>query len=284
MMEEKQCLYLICSPDKWYGDGSKDNYKVNDLLLNLEQTSWGISSLKNIFIGMQGIIKVSRDNRPKYFLDEHNVNKLQSGIYATFEVIDFSPDKSYGEVSIKVIKNLFKEDSIISKEESKNILGNKFDSQSQGYITQEQYDMICNNIDINNYDDVPEQKKELVTSEVIEYPRNEQYKSDALEFANFKCEVDEKHITFISKVTGDNYVEGHHLIPMKSYSKFDNSIDVRANIVSLCPTCHRKLHSGISEDVNKIIEVLYDKRADRLKKVGLNISMEELKDIYKEDI
>ena len=284
-MEEKQYLYLICSPDRWYGDGSKDNYKVNDLLFNLEQTYWGISSLKSIHIGMQGIIKVSRDNRPKYFLDAHNVGKLQSGIYATFEVIEFSPDKSNGEVKVKVIKNLFKEDLIISKEDSERILGKKkFDSRSQGYITQEQYDMIDSYMDVNSYEDIPEQKKELITSEVIEYPRNEQYKSDALELANFKCEVDEKHKTFISKKTGDNYVEGHHLIPMKSYSNFANSIDVRANIVSLCPTCHRKLHSGIKEDVDEVLAVLYDKRIDRLKKVGLDITIESLKDIYKEDI
>jgi len=33
-MKTNKYLYLICSPNKWYGDGSKDNYKVNNLLLN----------------------------------------------------------------------------------------------------------------------------------------------------------------------------------------------------------------------------------------------------------
>ena len=61
-------------------------------------------------------------------------------------------------------------------------------------------------------------------------------------------------------------------------------MDVRANIISLCPTCHRKLHSGIKEDVDEILEVLYRKREARLKKVGLGITLDELKYIYSEGI
>ena len=133
-------------------------------------------------------------------------------------------------------------------------------------------------------DDIPEQKKELETEEVITYPRNEQYKNDALKLAHFKCEVDENHITFISKKTRKNYVEGHHLIPMKSYSEFDNSIDVRANIVSLCPTCHRQLHSGINTDVDKILNKLYDSRKERLMSVGLEITLDELQKIYYKEL
>lgn len=143
------------------------------------------------------------------------------------------------------------------------------------------------NKDVNTYiniKDMPEEKKELEKTETMQYPRNEQYKYDALKSANFKCEIDESHITFISKITGTNYVEGHHLIPISQYAEFEHDVDVRANIVSLCPTCHRKIHSGINEDVYVILKELHKKREDRLKKVGLDITLEELKLIYLENI
>ncbi|MFE4354224.1 hypothetical protein [Peribacillus butanolivorans] len=36
---------------------------------------------------------------------------------------------------------------------------------------------------------------------------------EALELVNYRCEIDPFHETFISEVTGDNFVEAHHLIP-----------------------------------------------------------------------
>ena len=52
-------LYLICSPDKWFGEKSVDNYKTNEMLKTLSVASWHVSSLKSIYVGMLGIIKVS---------------------------------------------------------------------------------------------------------------------------------------------------------------------------------------------------------------------------------
>ena len=36
-----------------------------------------------------------------------------------------------------------------------------------------------------------------------------------------------------------NYVEAHHLIPMGFQDDFSKSIDVEANIISLCTYCHK---------------------------------------------
>ncbi len=284
-MKTNKYLYLICSPNKWYEDGSKDNYKVNNLLLNLKQVSWSISSLKNIYIGMQGIIKVSRDDRPKYFLDKYNVEKLKSGIYATFEVIDFYPDKKNGKVTIKIIDNFFKENKIIAKEKAKEILGDKFRSQSQGYISNDVYKLIYEEINKITYQDMPKLRKELVVEKSKEfYPRDEKEKIKALELANYKCEIDTNHTTFISKINNKSYIEGHHLIPISKYDLFEYDIDVQANIVSLCPTCHRKLHSGIEKDIYELLNLLYKKREYRLKNAGLSITIEKLKQFYKDGI
>jgi len=277
-------LYLICSPDKWYGEGSEENYKVNELLLSLDEEVWGVSNLKNIFVGMQGIIKVSRDDRPKYFLDAYGVKKLESGIYAIFEVIDFIQSQDDGNsVTIKVIHNLFKKSQIIDKAKSKAILGNKFNAQSQGYINRDTYKLVYEAINEISYIDMPKPKKELILEDNKEtYPRDENEKVKALKLADYKCEIDNRHTTFLARATKENYVEGHHLIPISLYNDFDNDIDVIANIVSLCPTCHRKLHSGIKADVDELIESLYKFRKNRLSKVGLDISLEKLKKIYKE--
>ena len=40
------------------------------------------------------------------------------------------------------------------------------------------------------------------------------------------------------------YVEAHHLIPISEGKRFGYSIDIAANICSLCPNCHRSIHLG----------------------------------------
>lgn len=106
----------------------------------------------------------------------------------------------------------------------------------------------------------------------------------AIEKANYFCEISNEHITFKSKNTKENFMEGHHLIPMK-YQKeiWDNymiNIDCVENIVSLCPNCHRAIHYGDDKTRNEIIEFLYYERISLLNKIGLNISLEELKKMY----
>ncbi len=283
--EQEEYLYLICSPDKWFGEGSEENYQVNELLYNLSKTDWGISRLKNIYEGMLGIIKVSRDDRLKYILDEYDVERLQSGIYATFRVVSFNPDKKNGKVEIKILDNFYHQNRIIDKETSKEILGDKFSSQSQGYIDENIYDLVYKAVDKIEYQELPKKRKKLILEQETEvYPRDEQEKKEALILANYKCELEEEHTTFITKYTNENYVEGHHLIPISQYDEFDNDVDVRANIISLCPTCHRKLHSGIKEEVDTLIEELHSQRDARLKKVGSGITLDELKFIYSGDI
>lgn len=112
------------------------------------------------------------------------------------------------------------------------------------------------------------------------YVRNPDIKKIAIENANFCCEYNKEHKYFISKSTKQNYVEGHHLIPMEFQDEFDYSLDVDANIVSLCVVCHKKLHHCIHSDKNIIIETLYKQRKERLSKCKINISLGKLCDYY----
>ncbi|AUD24488.1 HNH endonuclease [Bacillus cereus group sp. BC251] len=113
------------------------------------------------------------------------------------------------------------------------------------------------------------------------YKRDPKIAKKAIVLANYKCEIDLKHEDFISKVTKKTYVEAHHLIPMGFQGDFQKSIDVEANIISLCANCHKKLHHAEYEVIEPLIEKLYDARINRLNNCGINIEKRELINYYK---
>ena len=100
----------------------------------------------------------------------------------------------------------------------------------------------------------------------------------ALSYANFKCEINADHPTFIRRKTNQPYTEAHHLIPMANQGDFDASLDVEENVVSLCSNCHNQIHYG--KDAAKLITDLYEKRKAELKTVGINITLQELLNLY----
>lgn len=118
-------------------------------------------------------------------------------------------------------------------------------------------------------------KPQQITTSITSWKRNQILISQAIEGANYTCEHKSEHITFTSKVTNRSFMEGHHLIPLKYQAKFSNGIDVYANIVCLCPICHRLLHYGIQSEKAYAAENLYEKRCKRLIKSGIDISKNE---------
>lgn len=104
-----------------------------------------------------------------------------------------------------------------------------------------------------------------------------------MEAENYTCDINQSHKTFISAKTSNQYMEGHHLIPLKSQEFISNSLDVYANIVVLCPNCHRFLHYGTVEDKKPILLNLFSHRKDRLKDSGINMEKNEFIDLLKLD-
>ena len=92
---------------------------------------------------------------------------------------------------------------------------------------------------------------------------------------NYRCEINPLHETFVSRFNDKLYLEGHHLIPMSKQTYFAKSLDVYANIIGLCPNCHRQLHFGRIADVKVILTGLYDSRVERLARSGIAISKED---------
>lgn len=112
------------------------------------------------------------------------------------------------------------------------------------------------------------------------YPRNLQYAKKALENAQYQCEINKSHKTFISKASKQQFVEAHHLIPIKAQTQFTCDIDIPINIVALCPTCHKKLHFASIQDKEKMLQLLLNAKQDKLKIFGIDMNIIKLKSFY----
>lgn len=66
-----------------------------------------------------------------------------------------------------------------------------------------------------------------------------------------------------------NYTEPHHLIPLQYEDEFISSLDVQANIVSLCSNCHNRIHYGA--DAKTLLIDLWNKRKDEIIKAGIGV-------------
>lgn len=108
-----------------------------------------------------------------------------------------------------------------------------------------------------------------------EWRRNGIIKKQAIEIAQYKCEVDPGHVTFIAAATMKPFMEGHHAVPMKAQGMFNVSLDVYANIVCLCPICHRLLHYGEQSQKKEALEQIYIARDDRLQNSGIRLNKDQ---------
>lgn len=117
----------------------------------------------------------------------------------------------------------------------------------------------------------------------VEWSRANILREQALAFAGHACEIDSTHQSFIAEKTNKAYMEGHHAIPMSTQPKFKKSLDVYANIVCLCPVCHRRIHYGIKDDRIQMMRILYGMRAERFANSGIHLSLDEFVNIAQQD-
>ena len=108
----------------------------------------------------------------------------------------------------------------------------------------------------------------------------------ALKKCGYECEYGklkgETHTTF-KGTKGHNYLEPHHLIPMKAQVDFPGkNLDREENIVGLCPNCHSAIHYGDEATRKAVLKVLYDARIDLLRKCShhIDITFDDLFEKY----
>ncbi len=226
----------------------------------------------NIF-AIGDITNIEKTNHPEYPLD-YSYN---------LELVDYI---NYEKV-LKIVKpklGNFRTYQLLDSITSKKVL-DYINSQKIYYLDDNLADEELQNNIININSSEPDLKPQPIKPSKVNndknvYPRNLSYAKKALEKANFLCEVDNSHKTFVSKSTNEQYAEAHHLIPLQFQEEFNYSLDVPANIISLCPNCHRKLHFASIYDKKEILEKLLENRKYELKKFGIEASKEELFEIY----
>ena len=122
------------------------------------------------------------------------------------------------------------------------------------------------------------QKKNIYSSVQEKIERSRKTAENALILAEFKCEINNEHFTFIRKNQNVPYTEAHHLVPLAYSELFSCSLDVEENIVSLCSTCHNQIHYG--KDAEILIRKLYASRKELLREAGIVLSEQELLEMY----
>jgi 5-methylcytosine-specific restriction protein A len=111
-----------------------------------------------------------------------------------------------------------------------------------------------------------------VTGEYTTFERNAALAISALERAHYACEVDTSHGSFESAASGRPYMEAHHIIPISKSGEFLSTLDVLHNIVSLCATCHRRVHYGTAPDRRSMIAQLTTERPQLLAHFAVDLA------------
>ena len=126
---------------------------------------------------------------------------------------------------------------------------------------------------------VPPKRKGAVVSTA--YHRDPSVAAVALRSAQHRCEAECTTEPFIANATGLPYVEAHHLVPLSQQSAFaEASLDVPANVIALCATCHAKIHLGVKAVREPLIAALLSNRSERLRKCGIDCGLPQLKKMY----
>ena len=123
--------------------------------------------------------------------------------------------------------------------------------------------------------DVPQAVHEPYYMSYEVWHRSGILRGQCLEYAHYQCELHPEHQTFLAESNHRPYMEVHHILPMSLQGQFEHSLDIYANIICLCPICHRQLHAGLIAERRDIIDHLYEERRDRLVKSGIELGKEE---------
>ncbi len=190
-------------------------------------------------------------------------NKIESSIY-DIESVDELKD---------LINHVSKNQEYIGLNKRGNNMYSAGLNHFYKFVSGEKFRDLSSKIDILDIP-VKKNKSKIVISKLAD--RSSIIRNQIIEASGHKCEYDNSHISFIQEKNKQQYVEAHHIIPLKYQDKFENSLDVYANVISLCPNCHRRIHYGLNSDVKTMLYKIYTERVTRYKNSGINISINDV--------
>lgn len=142
----------------------------------------------------------------------------------------------------------------------------KINNGSVQEYTNEELDKIEKNN--KNYKYVEKtQSKEKVLKENTD----SRLKETRMKSANYLCEINPNHKTFTNSSGKHQYLESHHIVPMKAQKYFpDIKLDSFFNLISLCPVCHRQVHHANMEEKQDIFYRMYEIRKKEMLEHGFD--------------
>jgi len=109
-------------------------------------------------------------------------------------------------------------------------------------------------------------------NKVLRGPADDRLKATRMKKAKYLCEVDSSHKTFMNSSGKHQYLESHHIIPMKAQKDYINTkLDSMFNLIALCPTCHAKVHYATLEEKKEIFYKMYSIRKDDMIAHGFDL-------------
>lgn len=131
-------------------------------------------------------------------------------------------------------------------------------------------------VEVESLPDAPQPVPEhLPPVERAARPGNDIIVQQSLGAAHRMCEYEISHVSFLTE-SGVVYMEGHHLIPVRLQPQFSVGLHVWANVVCLCPLCHRQIHYGTRDARRALFGRLFDEREARLRASGIDQPKEVL--------
>lgn len=121
-----------------------------------------------------------------------------------------------------------------------------------------------------------ESRKEVAELKKVEEARNiVQLKNNAiaLKKADYTCEFNPAHESFINPKTGEKFMKAIHLIPVCKQNQIDADLSCVANICCLCSTCADHIKFGTDADRQEMLMQLYLKHKNDLETAGINLTL-----------
>lgn len=223
----------------------RNNLYVDDLLIFLKYTTPGNNGYRLFALGIPSVFYTG-----KYYITTSHLKHIEG----------------QGNVSVKTA---LKE---ISESIGVGVMIDKSDD-----IEDAIYQELVDNAEADDDDDVYTAERYEGNSEgkAISSNRpstNPRLGKSAIKHNGFKCifsSDNNPHPTFL-KPDNTPYMEVHHLIPVVQQSNFINKLDTKANLVPVCPLCHRKLHHGRKHEVDMLLAHLFAERSSLLIQSGLD--------------
>lgn len=130
-----------------------------------------------------------------------------------------------------------------------------------------------------------EPEKATIVGGKKRYKTRKSVREKAILKNNYLCDChDQKHFYFEAMDTLQNYVEGHHVIPMSMQESYWNdhrtNLDIVDNIIPLCPTCHKQVHLGSRMSRLLVLGEIYTRHERTLLSIDRELSFSKFSSFY----